>query len=494
MKHCIHCGNTVKQDATFCTECGEVIEADQHTEQANASETGNQIPAANSHEENDDASQQQRVQSREPSPHKKRTKITSMIVIILALLCVSSYFFINKYIFSPEAVSNRFIEALNDNDASKVQNLINDSSQQWNVSKDEVQVFLDYVDDHPKVLPGISSHLNQVVENPEQLINAANFTNNPDEEALVTIQQNGKKWLLFDRYVISILPMYLEVEMSEESKDDIKLFVNNQEVGSKGKQTTNLGPLLPGTHHVKATLDSKYGNIEDTKEVVFSETGPDAVIEFDFQTDYYVSVYSDNHDATIYVNKESSKQTIEDVQESRMGPFPRDGSIELYAEKDFSNGTKKSDVVKIDEDTHDVDLSLGYDDYDEAYGTVMNDEDEDNNHEEDIEDVILSHYEGISNQVYETAYGYFSASKKDEYSLETWSKDLKNTIEDDVVSLEVDDIGEDEAEASIKMISYEKDGDDVVVREWEGYWILVIENNQWKLDKAKLEQTDTYTE
>src|SRR5699024_12334285 len=79
-----------------------------------------------------------------------------------------------------------------------------------------------------------------------------------------------------------------------------------------------------------------------------------------------------------------------------------------------------------------------------------------------IENIIYSHYDGISNQNYSAAYDYFSDSKKEEYSLADWQDGLEDTIEDIVDYVEVDNISGVEAKASLGMTSYEEDGDDIL--------------------------------
>src|SRR5699024_11530602 len=82
-----------------------------------------------------------------------------------------------------------------------------------------------------------------------------------DEEKLGTINKDGKKWLLFDHYAISFIPMYLEVHLPEEMDEKVELYVNDQKEKSKKNDVVNIGPLLPGNHDVKAVVDGKYGKV-----------------------------------------------------------------------------------------------------------------------------------------------------------------------------------------------------------------------------------------
>lgn len=479
MKFCIHCGEKMEEDATFCTNCGNPAEGEPQSEQTKQS-----APKETASASTTKATVNQSRSENQPKPPKnKRKRILPTIIAIIIFLCIASYFIINTYVLSPETVANQFMDGVEEKDTSKVQDLINDARPSFNASKEEVDVFLEYLNDEPQVLSEVSAQLNTAIDNPTEAAGQLN------DESLVTIQKSGKKWLLFDHYAIEVVPMYLEVNLPEDIEEDMKLFINDKEEPIKNKNTVNVGPTLPGIHQVSTEIDGEYGKVTNEKIVDFSETGTEAEMEFDFQYENYVSIYSDHDDATIYVNDKDSKQNVEDVFDTGLGPLPKDGSIELHAEKKFSKETKKSDPVTIDQDTQEADLTLGYDDFDDDF---TKDDSEDD--ESDIENIITSHYDGISTGDYQTSYDYFSDSKMDEYSLDTWSDDLKDTVEDEVVSVEVEDIGTDKAEASVEMISREEDGEDIQVREWEGTWELITEDGDWKLDKANLEEKDSYTE
>src|SRR5699024_11897836 len=91
---------------------------------------------------------------------------------------------------------------------------------------------------------------------------------------------------------------------------------------------------------------------------------------------------------------------------------------------------QKTDVIMIDEDTDDVALYVDYLDYGEMHDVYDIHEEYELDEEEDIENIIYSHYDSISNQNYSAAYDYFSDSKKEEYSLADWHDGLEGTIED----------------------------------------------------------------
>src|SRR5699024_11662199 len=94
----------------------------------------------------------------------------------------------------------------------------------------------------------------------------------------------------------------------------------------------------------------------------------------------------------------------------------------------------------VDEDTDDVALYYEYFEYGEMHDVYDIHEGYELDEEEDIENIIYSHYHGISNQNHSAAYDYCSDSKKEEYSLADWQDGLEDTIEDIVDYVEVDNI------------------------------------------------------
>ena len=494
MKHCIHCGEAIKKDTNFCINCGKPIETKKETGKAEPTHTPKKEPVSEASLAPHQSSEQQN-KPKKPFFKNKRSKILTTIIASIAILFLGTYFVMDKYIFNPESVADKFVAALNEKDVPKIQSLMKEDELKSNTSKEEIKTFLEYLDNNPKMLSNISSHVKEeAISISKGNSNLAEGFEYIDEETLGTINKDGKKWLLFDRYAISFIPMYLEVHLPEEMDEKVELFVNDQKEKSKKNDVVNIGPLLPGNHDVKAVVDGKYGKVVQEQKIDFSEAGTEASIDIDFQHNNYVDIYSDNFDAKVYVNGKDTKQKIEDFEKTGIGPLPKDGSVEVYAEKKFSSGKQKTDVITIDEDTDDVALYFDYFDYEEMHDVYDIHEEYELDEEEDIENIIYSHYDGISNQNYSAAYDYFSDSKKEEYSLADWQDGLEDTIEDIVDYVEVDNISGVEAKASLGMTSYEEDGDDILVNEWEGYWELIWENGEWKLDKAKLDKVDSWTE
>ncbi|MDS0525055.1 hypothetical protein NNC19_05125 [Clostridium sp. SHJSY1] len=99
--------------------------------------------------------------------------------------------------------------------------------------------------------------------------------------------------------------------------------------------------LIPGMYSVGGKLESEFGNIETSKEIVLMK---DDNVNIDFSA-IKVKVDSKYKDSEIYVNGKSTDSKVKDGKE--LGPFPTDGSMSINIENDFPWGKIKSEEVHV---------------------------------------------------------------------------------------------------------------------------------------------------
>ncbi|MEN1967846.1 zinc-ribbon domain-containing protein [Lentibacillus sp. N15] len=522
MKYCKNCGHSLREGARFCPECGVSMQAEgspklNESEQLSEQNKPEQLSGKNELEQplrinesqplsrKNNAKQQssQAVAStpkvrqsseKKPAIKRKRSKILGLIIVILGIILFGSYYTINKMIMSPEAVTSRFMEAVKEKDATQVRRYINDGQLEMDASNTDTKAFLTFLDDRPQMITAMSDQLQHDVQMYLDHPDYMNVASAAEDMSLASLKKDGKKWLLFDHYVVNIKPVYIEVTSTE---DETAIFVGGKEVGTVGgEKEKKFGPFLPGIYNVKAVIDGDYGKVENVQEVDFSEKDEEGVSPaFDFSSNY-VELYSDNNDAILYVNGKSTKKKIGDI--GIFGPVPKDDSIELFARKEFSTGVKKSDTTIIGKDTDNAGLYLDYDDYDEEYALAQAEEAEQEAFDDEayeVSETINDHYLRISNDDFESAYSLFSSGMQSKFGVDGWASGLADNISDDVTAMEIERIDDDAAKAYIEMTSYDnQDDDSILVQEWEGYWTLVKENGKWKLDKSDLEKVDSWTE
>jgi hypothetical protein len=330
----------------------------------------------------------------------------------------------------------------------------------------------------------------------------------------VELTQNGSKWLIFDNYAVKIQTFYLDVASDLIEQTDV--YINDEKAGTIEDEET-FGPLMPGEYTVKAVYEGDYGKVEQQEKVdtadFVSET---ASIDFKW-SDYFIPVASNYEDAVLYVNNQSTKMQIGEVAE--IGPVPLDGSVKVSVQKKFKDKVRKSDEIALTEKVTRADLAIDYQEPEpepkqeskpepkqpqEPVRVVINNIPSQNSgwnegtyptEEYAIQEVVLYHYNSISEDNYRAAYDLFSSERKSKVTFAGWEKGLKDNIQDVVTTLSVTELNEATAKAYIEMTSYDRQSDDkILVQEWKGTWKLVKESGGWRLHSADIKKTSSWIE
>ena len=478
MFFCKNCGTKLKEGASFCGECGQVVtRSDQSSPSPNQSIT-NHVQKPN---------MDTNIPQSPRKPMSKKAKILTGIVATGAILLIGSYYFIS-HMFAPQSVADGFMDAIVEKDVQKVKNYITEGQMVFSLNDDQVESYINYLHKDRRILSDISKQFNQdiaLLESPDTIPAMMNV----GDSSMVNLIHKGKKWLIFDQYVVQIDPMYINVTSTEDKTD---IMIGKDKVGTiSSKKEDTFGPLLPGEYEIKAVVNGDYGKVEQVKEINFSDKGAsEANVEFSW-SDYYIDLYSwYEDDAILYVNGKSTNKTLEEID--MLGPIPMDGSVKTFIQR----GNQKSKEVVIKEGMRDVEFKLAEEKIAEVEDKETTTESSDASSEDGaIADTIESHYNGISTTNYAGAYDYFSSSRKGKVTFEGWKKGLQNTLRDNVTKLDVISVDGNKAKAYIEMTSYDDQGDGtVLVQEWGGYWNLIKENGSWKLDDPDLEKLGSRVE
>lgn len=461
---CKQCGNKLEEGQKFCKNCGSNVKSDESSI----------TPKKESY-------------TKKTFKMKKGTKIGIFLASFIAICLYIGYYFVAQTL-TPHAISQGFISAIKEKDVAELKSFINDGQVQLEVTDEEVESYLSFIEENP-------DYLNQTIEQLEKMTTMYENGENREatsyaeiNEAAVNLKKSGKKWLLFDHYVVEVSPVFIVVTTDT---DETTVSINNEKVGTIHEyDEKKYGPYLPGEYVVKMTVDGGYGAVEMSEEVSSSSYFETKLHVDAYFADQYVSLYTNDEDAILFVNGKSTAKTIAEIGE--LGPINIDGSIELYAERATENGKERTEVVVIEEDTYSVDLY--FEEVEEVVEEVVVQDEletkvaESESDVANIEQTIYDHYDRISSGDFSGAYSLFTSSKRSAMSESGWTEALKTTILDEVTYVNVEEINKNEATASIHMTSYDKQEDGTtLVQYWEGKWLLVKENGSWYLDKAKLE-------
>ena len=112
-----------------------------------------------------------------------------------------------------------------------------------------------------------------------------------------------------------------------------------------GKNYINSGEtkenLIPGIYTVKGILESEFGNIESSKEIVIMKNEE---IDMDFNA-VMLNISSEFHDAELFINGEATGILVKDAK--NIGPFPSNGEVKVHIEKEFPWGRVKGEDVEV---------------------------------------------------------------------------------------------------------------------------------------------------
>lgn len=459
MAFCKQCGNKLEEGQKFCKNCGF------HSNSSQKQENLNSVTS-------------EKKYTKKTYKMKNGTKIGLCVAAIIAICLYIGYYFVAQTL-TPHAISQGFISAIKEKDVSKLKSFINDGQVQLEATDEDVEAYLAYIEENP-------DYLNETIEQLELLTamheNGEMISVVEDYEGLVHLKKSGNKWLLFDRYVIEISPVFIVVTTDT---DETIVHINGEKLGTVNEDDEKkYGPYLPGEYTVKMTVDGGYGAVEINEKVSSSsDVETNLYVHADF-SNHYISLYTNDGDAILFVNGKSTKKTIDEIDE--FGPIKLDGTVEVFAERVADGGKERTQVVVVEQGTYSVDLY-----FEEAEEMIVEQEIHDTLDDVgDIEETIYNHYDRISNGNFAGAYALFSSSKRSAMTESGWSNGLQSTILDEVTYIKVSEINGDTATAYIHMTSYDEQEDGTtLVQDWKGTWSLVKESGSWYLDKAKLEKT-----
>ncbi|WP_368895218.1 zinc ribbon domain-containing protein [Priestia megaterium] len=334
MGYCRECGHQLTNEHEFCPECGHPVERKAASSEGAESQ---------SHVEPASSSVEETRQSVKPS--NKKTKAITISVVAAAAILGGAYYGIDKTIMAPKAVSEGFVTAVKGNDVSKVKGYVNDGQTKLKANDEQTKSFITYLNENPDVMKSISEGL---AADSKALSSGA-----PSEEhsSYAKLEQDGKKWGIFDHYTVQIAPVYAKVQSTENATT---VYIDGQKAASVSSDSSKkIGPLLPGTHAVKGEVKNDYGKVENEQKI--DATDGEVNVDFDW-SDYAVYVSSDYDDATLFVNGKDTKTEIGDID--YLGPLPMDGSVKLYAKREFDSEEKKTEEVSIKKGMEDVALNF----------------------------------------------------------------------------------------------------------------------------------------
>ncbi|EEM45214.1 hypothetical protein P4G85_19930 [Bacillus cereus] len=314
MKFCGTCKKNVADHLNFCPECGSKVEVIVDNTAASYTE----------------------LQS-ETKPVKSKKNLFLIIgFAIIAALLFGAYKF-GAYKFSKEKQVNVMIEAFQKKDINAIDEFVKANDSSLRIKTEDIKAYMRYLKENPSYNKQLLSYLQKETVDQKLTKDKSSFK---DGE----IVEEGKEWFLYPKYKFSMKSYYMSVSTTAKNAE---IYVNDKKEAelSSDKTSKELGPYFPGTYVVKATAKTELTELETEKEVDLADEQSEKV-KVDLSLEgKYVSISSDESDATVFVN--GKKRGKLNYGSYKLGPVSTDETVEVHLEKTTDFGVMKSESVKI---------------------------------------------------------------------------------------------------------------------------------------------------
>ncbi|ANE88261.1 MULTISPECIES: membrane protein [Bacillus] len=314
MKFCGTCKKNVADHLNFCPECGSKVEVIIDNTAASYTE----------------------LQS-ETKPVKSKKNLFLIIgFAVIAALLFGAYKF-GAYKFSKEKQVNVMIEAFQKKDINAIDEFVKANDSSLKIKTEDIKAYMRYLKENPSYNKQLLSYLQKETVDQKLTKDKSSFK---DGE----IVEEGKEWFLYPKYKFSMKSYYMSISTTAKNAE---IYVNDKKETelSSDKTSKELGPYFPGTYVVKATAKTELTELETEKEVDLADEQSEKV-KVDLSLEgKYVSISSDESDATVFVN--GKKRGKLNYGSYKLGPVSTDETVEVHLEKTTDFGVMKSESVKI---------------------------------------------------------------------------------------------------------------------------------------------------
>jgi len=314
LKFCGTCKKNVADHLNFCPECGSKVEVIVDNTAASYTE----------------------LQS-ETKPVKSKKNLFLIIgFVVIAALLFGAYKF-GAYKFSKEKQVNVMIEAFQKKDINAIDEFVKANDSSLKIKTEDIKAYMRYLKENPSYNKQLLSYLQKETVDQKLTKDKSSFK---DGE----IVEEGKEWFLYPKYKFSMKSYYMSISTTAKNAE---IHVNDKKETelSSDKTSKELGPYFPGTYVVKATAKTELTELETEKEVDLADEQSEKV-KVDLSLEgKYVSISSDESDATVFVN--GKKRGKLNYGSYKLGPVSTDETVEVHLEKTTDFGVMKSESVKI---------------------------------------------------------------------------------------------------------------------------------------------------
>ncbi|MFG6147757.1 TcaA NTF2-like domain-containing protein [Halobacillus sp. B23F22_1] len=375
MKYCMNCGESLKENQSFCVSCGHKQE--EPVNQSTTSVSKNAAP-------------------KQPMSKKKKNAI--IIAASIAVLLISAHFIISNLLDLMKTIQG-MDRAMTDQNVDDFFNYVELEGEAF-IHKEE---YMEYVRDSD--WENIRYQLTESFESKDDQsfdTTIRDYDGNP----LFSVKRNAVVPGLYHTYDIKAIPVELlgttNLKNTQITFNDEKIELENSE------EITTLGWAYPGEYTVEGTASNEFGEFhyQETMTVYPNET-QEAEVAISFPTETY-AINTNQEEAILFINGESTDRSLGEYTE--IGPFPEGEIVDLHAEWEDENGTiHKSEELDASSNIWGGPTFYFYPEEEEVYAseqtTGMEAEDEGDDNFDAIEDFMIGF---LSDSVNALNHGDFS--------------------------------------------------------------------------------------
>lgn len=332
MKFCKNCGHELRDNAKVCTNCGTAV-----------------VSAANiKKEEPSYVTPENSGQAREPMDPKKKKKIIMLVsVIAIIIIALFAAYKVLENMASPDAALDNISESVVNQDAGAFEKAIS-----TNISEEEALAYFDYVDTEI----GMSQYQDMINEQKTYLSEGTGGNEIYDGlHTLLSIKQNGSKYLFFDDYEFTIPKLNVYVE--EDGGLDTFEYELDGETVSWDTSNAKFNEFIPGKYNFEGTgIINESEEFNASVQVNFAEyydriegvlTADLYNVELSVPMPYYYGVEFNEENISLTMNGDPFAADEELDENPITGPFKFDEEYIIEGSVEYGGETFKMAPVTL---------------------------------------------------------------------------------------------------------------------------------------------------
>lgn len=318
MIFCSKCGHEAGKQDLYCGECGAKLEG-------HAERTAERMEAAAA------SSQPDKPLTGQTGTRRRvfgTWKLLAALAVVL-IVALSAGYIAGKSAYSPERVIDHFAQAIEDGDELRLAELLQPQYRELSLTDEDIARLAGYYRKHGKELQDVIGQLQEQA------------AGNSVQDAAYRLIKSGKRWLLFDHYMIEVAPYYLTLETNME---DTVLYIDGEQVAVADEPgySGRFGPFWPGEYVVEAVHKGEFTTLRSSRTAELHDK-QESEIHLGIAASY-AQITAERLDAQVYVNGQPTGRSISEFS-GVIGPVTFDGQITLQAEADYPWGVYKSEEI-----------------------------------------------------------------------------------------------------------------------------------------------------